>query len=504
MLMLFPFGTRAQHIELIRQQPLASYTILLKDGGIFSISGLTIRYMPSFDCPETDVRSVSQESHPFRLVKWDVKRAYFDAVDWKVNNDTLRCLGYVTALKTKKKLLMEYSFDKQAKLVKERIIPCMEDKSPTALLNSDRSVLTFVDYSYELLDKKSRLFSQQVAYELYDDRYNLLAKGVHKLENVYEDDSLSMWRRGYIAQSTAKLLDDGTLVMHIGNQLYKAAPDDNELIRLELNLDYQITSWQLHERPNGNIVLAGGYSEGVDCGIVLIEFDREFTLKTTDYFPAEPEFIKGFYELSYNSHRIPASHREQQMAFRFLRPLLINSTLEEDGTIRMAFVGKAGMSHESNLEARFFRNNLLFAAVKNRNVVYQQAIPYLYKEDFYWSPGNTGCYAYFGKNSTTIVYQDYVQNYDEKRQYKFVPTIEKIPFVNKPLHASVSYDYTSEEIHHRLMEVRPANGIVYKAKASYISPTYTRLPDGTYLMGCYEYGVASLKDVYIGRLVLPE
>jgi hypothetical protein len=108
---------------------------------------------------------------------------------------------------------------------------------------------------------------------------------------------------------------------------------------------------------------------------------------------------------------------------------------------------------------------------------------------------------FFGEKSTTLCYQDYQQNYDES--YNFVPTTEKIPFVNKPLYAAVRYYYDSTEPFHKLLEVKTPPSINYKKNASYMFISETILPDGSILIGCDEWGVASLKEKYLGKLVIP-
>jgi hypothetical protein len=54
-----------------------------------------------------------------------------------------------------------------------------------------------------------------------------------------------------------------------------------------------------------------------------------------------------------------------------------------------------------------------------------------------------------------------------------------------------------------MLDVKTKPGIEYKKNASYMLITDIVLPDNSILIGCDEWGVATLKESYLGRLVIP-
>ena len=487
----------SQYVELTGTQDLGPDLALAKDGSFFSLKGLSLAYWPSFDCTADKVISKKYADFSFEQVKWDAKQSRFEVISCSVKGGNLFCRGYVADAKTQKVHLMEYVIDKQLNLVSERIVQLMDQpiqNLPVAVYNSDSSFLMIIDFTYKLIDKKKEIYSQRVDYLAFDQEFSLIYKGSYELENAQkiEGQYLDMSGIKYRATHSALILDNGTLLLNIGGQLYAGALNDEHLDKWEIDSQYEITSYEIHEGKEGNICLVGGYSKGLDCGIAALYFDKDLIQKSSHYIPASPSFIKGFYQLSYDFHKTPAKERKEKRPFNHLKPILIKSHMEEDGTIRLAYVGIA-------YGERSFRNNLLLAAVKDGEVLYQEVIPYLYNEDAYSSVGDSKSYVYFGNGSTTVVFHNYTQNY---KNTEFVPAAEKFPLSVKPLYAVVTYDYADETLSHKLLEVRVSNGITYKAKASYIFPSYQLLPNGDYVISCDEWGATSLKASYTGRLVL--
>jgi hypothetical protein len=490
---LFSQTTRAQYFELLQRKmmKLTDHVESTKKGAVYIVSVSGINYISNIESHNIPTVNTEFKNVNFEKVKWE---GGLRLIDTKVEAENLVILGSVNELKTNSIVILKYTFNPQLHLInEEEVARIQRDKKEyfhfSALQNDENTCSALLLYSKIDLEKNSSSSILKIRVISFNDE--MQNNGI-----VEYQKEISRYMDWMDIVKSAILLKNGGIIFNIKQKLFLCQKENNALTPFDLEIEMTIYSYKFFAGSNGGLILIGGYTDKQTSGMAILEINSSGDLVNQEYLPLTSKFNKEFYELTKESNSNSDSKSPKQENFLTIRPSLVDATIEDDGTIRAVFMG---IARDKNNSA--FRNNFVIIGEKDGVLLYQYVVPYIYKEDAYVSVGSTAICVFFNENSTTLCYQDYQQNYDDA--LNFLPTTQAIPFMNKPLYASVRFYYDSEKTFHKMLDVKPNPGIDYKKNASYMNITNVVLPDNSILIGCDEWGVASIKESYLGRLVIP-
>lgn len=493
---LFSLTSNAQYFELLsgKTMSLSDNIEYTEKGAVYTVSRFGVEYISSIESSTPPPVETEFKKIKFEKVKWDTKDGYITIIDTKVESENLEILGAVKELKTNDIVIVKYSFSSQLNLIKEEeIVRTQTDEknySYLNALNNDNDACSSLLISSKLdLGKKSTNSTLKLRVISFNgDLQNIGNTEYHKEVSKYLNEEALI--------KSAILLENGNTIFNINKQLFLCQKENNTLTPFALEIEKTIYSYKFFAGSNGGLILIGGFIEGKTIGMATVAINSSGEIIDQSYVPFTNEFTKEFYELANELNPKAGNKNSKYDDFSNVKPALIDAKIDDNGIVRAVFVGVVKDKDSSS-----FRNNFLIIGENDGKALYQHIIPYIYKEGAYISFGSSAICVFFDENSTTLCYQDYQQNYDDA--LNFLPTTEKIPFINKPLYAAVRYYYDSNKTFHRLLDVKTKPGIEYKKNASYMYITDIVLPDNSILIGCDEWGVATLKESYLGRLVIP-
>lgn len=485
----------SQYFELLRgkSMSLSNHVEYTNKGGLYSVSRFGVDYVSSIENGSQSPMSKEFKKIKFEKVKWDNGDSFMEIIDTKAQGENLVFLGAVRELKTNDVVIVKYTFDPQLNMTEEELVRVQSvEKSYLKLRelkNKNNACSSLIVYAKSVADKKSTTATLKMRVVSFDSELN-------NNGNVEFEKEVDRYYNVEMVMNSAILLENGNIVLNEQKKLFLFQRDISALIPLALEIEKTIYSYKLFAGPKNGLILIGGFIEGKTVGMATVEINSSGTIEDQKYMPFTNRFTKEFYELANELNPKSGNKNLKYDDFSHVRPALIDAKIEEDGMVRAVFMGIV-----KDKDSMSFRNNFIIVGEKDQKPLYEHVIPYIYKEGAYVSVGSTAICVFFDDNSTTICYQDYQQNYDDK--LNFLPTTEKIPFINKPLYASARFYYDSDKHLHKMLDVKTKAGITYKKNASYMAITDIVLPDNSILIGCDEWGVATLKESYLGRLVIP-
>ena len=354
----------------------------------------------------------------FQNTKFAQDGSFKDKHVWTNNDDIFLAIISKNA-KLKEYQLLKCQFDSKLNLISEEIVERFPldyvDQSSNKISGSEYDLIKMENSDYYLFSRISLIEKKgfKMEYTILNLDLKVISKGVLDLPQINVKETEDKYTAMKRVLNSSKILDEGDLVINVNDQLYLVG--QNNIMKLDLDLEHNLSSYQIIQDVNKKIILIGSYIEGSGeskkSGVAIIRINNEdFSVTSQNY-----ELLSDNFDLKTNELNRKLSGSKYNSVSNIAKPFVFRTKINENGNIKLAVFG---LTEGFNDYGKFIgTENIDIITFNNKDEILQEVV--IPKSNTKFEDNQV----IFSEKNTLVLSKDYSHNY--KSNLEYLPTFEE-------------------------------------------------------------------------------